>query len=147
MYLGSSGEGSCVSPLVWAGLWAGLFSGLTSSLEPFAGGSSRQALTPSHCCAALRMARRRFSLMNTTHTHRGQRWFQVTILFSLRAQRGYTRLMEPLHLDVNIGKLIRFASLMSDIERYVVEDCGRAPNLPANVTFCLTEVSKVLYYS
>lgn len=58
-------------PFVW--LWAGLFSGLTSSLAPFVGGSSRQALTPSHCCAALRIARRRFSLMKTdkqAHTQR-----------------------------------------------------------------------------
>lgn len=90
LYLGSSGEGSCARPLVWAGLWAGLFSGLTSSLAPFVGGSSRQALTPSHCCAALRMARRRFSLMNRTHTHRGQR----RILLS-RTQQSNAQLMEP----------------------------------------------------
>lgn len=64
-YLGSSGEGSWARPLVWPGLWAGLLSGLRSSLEPLVGGSSRQARTPSHSCAALRMARRLFSWQET----------------------------------------------------------------------------------
>lgn len=72
-YFGSSGKGSCVRPLVWAGLWAGLLSGLTSSFVPFVGSSSKLAMMSSHCWAALRMARRRFSLMNRANRHKTRR--------------------------------------------------------------------------
>lgn len=70
-----------------------------------------------------------------THTHAEGRDGFGWQFSSLRAQRADTRLMEPLHLDVNTGKLIPFVSLMSEIKQHVVEDCCKTTSLLANIPF------------